>query len=106
MQAYQVLERLYRQKVQPDETQAEKRLTSESMLRIFGVYGLIVERTNLGRVIHTTRLKLAANDKILDKNLQFPTPAKILDHVLPLPIAPPADAAASPAEPSQPGCGI
>ncbi len=80
LQAYQVLERLYRQKVQPDETQAEKRLTSESMLRIFGVYGLIVERTNLGRVIHTTRLSCRQR-QILDR-LQFPTPAKILDHVL------------------------
>ncbi len=102
LQAYQVLERLYRQKVQPDETQAEKRLTSESMLRIFGVYGLIVEPTNLGRVIHTTRLSCRQR-QILDRPTPPPPPKSSTTCCC---RAPPADAAASPAEPSQPGCGI
>jgi hypothetical protein len=76
LQAYQTLERLYRQSVPPEAESAEQRLTAERLLRIFQVYGLCIERTAVGRVVHTTRLSLR-QQQILDR-LQFPTPAEIL----------------------------
>jgi Domain of unknown function (DUF4277) len=80
LQAYQVLERLYRQNVPPEEAQAEKRLTTERMLRIFQVYGLYVAQTSVGRVVHTTRLS-NRQQQILNR-LGFPTPAQILTRIL------------------------
>jgi Domain of unknown function (DUF4277) len=80
LQAYQVLERLYRQNVAPDEAPAEKRLTAERMLRIFQVYGLYVERTRVGRVVHTTRL--SNRQKQILHRLRFPTPAQRLTRIL------------------------
>jgi Transposase len=81
VQAYQVLERLYRQNVPPAETPAEKRLTTERMLRIFQVYGLLVSRTPVGRVVHTTRL--SNRQKQILSRLHFPTPAQTLARILP-----------------------
>jgi len=75
LQAYQVLERLYRQRVPPEETAAERRLTTERMVRIFGVYGLLVTNTAVGRVVHPTRLSNRQR-QILDR-LGFPTPAEL-----------------------------
>jgi transposase len=80
LQAYQVLERLYRQKVSDEESRDEKRLTSERMLRIFQVYGLIIEQINLGRVVYPTRLS-ARQKQILDR-LGFPTPEQTLRRIL------------------------
>jgi Domain of unknown function (DUF4277) len=80
LQAYQVLERLYRQNVPPEEAQADKRLTTERMLRIFQVYGLCVEQTTVGRVVHTTRL--SNRQKQILNRLRFPTPAQILTRIL------------------------
>jgi hypothetical protein len=80
LQAYQVLERLYRQNVPQEEAQAEKRLTTERMLRIFEVYGLYVDQTPVGRVVHTTRL--SNRQKQILNRLRFPTPAQILTRIL------------------------
>lgn len=80
LQAYQVLERLYRQKVLNEESRQEKRLTTERMLRIFAVYGLCIERTKVGRVVHTTRL--SERQKQILHRLGFPTPAQILSRIL------------------------
>lgn len=80
LQAYQVLERLYRQSVPRAEAVSEKRLTAERMLRIFRVYGLLVTRTAVGRVVHTTRLS-NRQQQILHR-LHFPTPAQILTRKL------------------------
>lgn len=82
LQAYQVLERLYRQNVPQEEVPAEKRLTSERMLRIFQVYGLYVEQTRLGRVVHTTRM--SDRQKQILNRLRFPTPTQILARKLTL----------------------
>jgi hypothetical protein len=81
LQAYQVLERLYRQRVPPEEAAAERRLTAERLLRIFGVYGLLVTETVVGRVVHPTRLSNRQR-QILNR-LGFPTPAHILAGRLP-----------------------
>jgi len=80
VQAYQVLERLYRQSVPAEQTQAEKRLTTERMLRIFQVYGLLVSHTPIGRVVHATRLN--NRQKQILNRLAFPTPAQILSRIL------------------------
>jgi hypothetical protein len=81
LQAYQVLERLYRQSVPPEETPAEKRLTTESMLRIFQVYGVLVSHVRVGRVVQATRL--SNRQKQILSRLHFPTPAQTLARILP-----------------------
>lgn len=80
LQAYQVLERLYRQSVTAEATEAEKRTTTENLLRVFQVYGLLVSNTPIGRVVHTTRLSNRQR-QILGR-LNFPTPAQTLDRKL------------------------
>jgi len=80
LQAYQVLERLYRQSVPEDALPAEQRLTTEQLLRVFQVYGLLVCDTTCGRVVHTTRLSNRQR-QILNR-LHFPTPAQTLNRIL------------------------
>ncbi len=78
--AYQLLERLYRQKVSADDPVTEQRMTTESLLRQFRVYGLIVRRSPVGRVVYATRLT-SRQRHILGK-LGFATPARILTRKL------------------------
>ena len=80
LQAYQALERLYRQSVPTDEAPAEQRLTSESLLRIFKVYGLLISTSRFGRIVHTTRL--SNRQKQILQRLNFPTPAQTLSRIL------------------------
>jgi hypothetical protein len=80
LQAYQVLERLYRQRVPADALPAEQRMTSEQLLRIFQVYGLLVQHGIYGRVIHVTRLSNRQSQVLA--RLQFPTPTQLIDHLL------------------------
>jgi hypothetical protein len=80
LQAYQVLERLYRQSVLQEESQTETRMTTECLLRIFQVYGLLVSNTSVGRVVHTTRL--SNRQKQILHRLNFPTPAQTLARIL------------------------
>src|SRR5207302_1556588 len=54
--AYQLLERLYRQGVPDDAPATEKRMTSESLLRQFRVYGLVCQQQPIGRVVYASRL--------------------------------------------------
>jgi transposase len=84
LQAYQMLERLYRQSVPDDAPRSEKRLTAETILRTFEVQGVIIEHTPLGRVLHATRPTLRQRH-ILDQ-LGLPTPAQYLaEHLPPVP---------------------
>jgi hypothetical protein len=78
--AYQLLERLYRQRVAPEAAPAEQRKTSESLLRQFHSYGLLVCRTAVGRVVYATRLT-GTQRRILNQ-LGFATPAQILSRKL------------------------
>src|SRR5215467_12403104 len=55
LQAYQVLERRYRQTVAADAPANEQRMTAETLLRHFRVYGCIVTSEKVGRVVHATR---------------------------------------------------
>lgn len=79
--AQHLLERFYRRSVPAGAPLAEQRLTAESLLRIFRPYGLIVRHTQLGQVIHATRLTSRQRDIL--RQLGFPTPAQLLAQVLP-----------------------
>jgi transposase len=74
--AYQLLERLYRRGLAADAPRAEQRMTSETLLRGFSGYGLIVCRTRVGQVVYATRLT-SSQRRILTQ-LGFETPAQIL----------------------------
>jgi hypothetical protein len=80
LQAYQVLERLYRQSVPAEALPQEQRMTTERLLRAFQVYGLLVRDTTCGRVIHPTRL--SNRQRQILKHLHFPTPAQTLERLL------------------------
>ena len=79
--AYQLLERLYRQSLAEDAPINEKRLTSESLLRQFQVYGLIIVRSRQGRVVYATRL--TSRQRHILHQLGFATPTQILSRTLP-----------------------
>jgi hypothetical protein len=76
VQAYQVLEQLDRQAVQPDTDQQQNRRTAERLLRAFNVYGLLINQGRLGRVVYATRL--CSRQKQILCHLHFPTPAQTL----------------------------
>lgn len=80
LQAYQVLERLYRTQVLAEEARDERRMTAERMLRTFQVYGLYIERIPIGNVVHTTRL--TERQKQILSRLGFPTPEEMLRRML------------------------
>jgi hypothetical protein len=80
LQAYQVLERRYRQTVPEEAPVGEQRMTAETLLRHFRVYGCIVRWENVGRVVHPTRL--TSRQRLILHQLSFPTPAQTLRRVL------------------------
>jgi hypothetical protein len=83
--AYQLLERLYRQSVGEEAEARERHRTTESLLRAFAGYGLIVRRNPYGRVVHASRLS-REQSRILGQ-LGFAGPAQLLAQVLaPLPL--------------------
>jgi hypothetical protein len=79
--AYQLLERFYRRSVPEGARAAERRRTSEWLLRQFRGYALIERPTRLGRVVQATRLSGHQQQILLQ--LGFPTPARLLAQVLP-----------------------
>jgi transposase len=76
LQAYQVLERRYRQTVAATALASERRMTAEMLLRHFRGYGLIVRRATVGRVVYATRLTQRQRQVL--NQLSFPTPAQTL----------------------------
>jgi transposase len=80
LQAYQVLERRYRQTVADDAPVSEQRMTAETLLRHFRGYGLIVVRHQLGRVVHASRL--TSRQRQILHQLSLPTPAQTLARIL------------------------
>ena len=74
LQAYQVLERRYRQTVPEDAPASEQRMTAETLLRQFRVYGCIVTSEKVGRVVHATRL--TSRQRQILNQLSLPTPAQ------------------------------
>jgi hypothetical protein len=81
LMAYYLLQRLYRQRVEPDAPASEKRTTAETILRSFQSYTLRVERRAYGRVVHTTQLTVRQRQVL--RRLNFPTPAELLCRRLP-----------------------
>jgi transposase len=79
--AYHLLQRRYRQAVPDDAPVAERRLTSESILRAFRVCPLIKASTSLGCVVHPLQLSHRQSDILA--RLNFPTPAQTLSRRLP-----------------------
>jgi transposase len=79
--AYHLIQRRYREAVPDDAPVAEKRLTTESILRAFRVCPLVKEATSVGCVIHPVRLTQRQRE-ILNR-LNFPTPAQTLCRRLP-----------------------
>jgi transposase len=83
--AYQLLERMYRQSVGEVAEPAELHRTTESLLRAFRGYGLIVRRSPFGVAVHASRLS-TEQARILGQ-LDFARPAQLLAQVLaPLPL--------------------
>jgi len=80
LQAYQVLERRYRQTVPEDAPVTEQRMTAETLLRQFRVYGCIVRTEKVGRVVHATRL--SSRQRQILNQLSLPAPTEMLRRIL------------------------
>ena len=78
---YFLIQRVYRQNVSDDASTNEKRTTTQTILRAFNRYTLIIHRTRLGREVQPTRL--TARQRQILQQLGFDTPAQILSRRLP-----------------------
>jgi hypothetical protein len=78
---YFLLQRIYRQNVPDDATTKEKRTTTQTILRAFNRYTLIIHQTRLGREVQPTRL--TPHQRHILQQLGFDTPAQILSRRLP-----------------------
>jgi transposase len=78
---YFLIQRVYRQNVPADASTKEKRTTTQTILRAFNRYTLIIHRTRLGREVQPTRL--TARQRQILQQLGFDTPAQILSRRLP-----------------------
>jgi len=79
--AYHLVQRLYRQAVADDAPLADRRMTTESILRAFRNCPLVKEATPLGCVVHPVQLTQRQR-RILDL-LKYPTPAQMIARRLP-----------------------
>jgi transposase len=79
--AYFLVQRLYRQQLPHDAKPKERRTTTETILRAFANYTLLLHHTRLGRVVQSTRLTTRQREIL--QQLGFPTPAQILCRRLP-----------------------
>jgi transposase len=81
--AYFLLQRMYRQSLPEDAKPKERRTTSETILRAFNKYVLLMHRSRLGREVQPTRL--STRQRELLQRLGFSSPAQILSQLLPRP---------------------
>lgn len=81
LQAHQLLERLYRQRVPADAPRSDQRCTAESLLRDFKVCGVLISRTVIGPVVRATRP--SARQRQILHRLRLPTIAQTLARTLP-----------------------
>ncbi len=84
---YFLLQRLYRQSVPAEAPLKERRTTTETILRAFSRYMLLIHHRRLGREVQTTRL--TTRQRQILNQLGFDTPAQILSRRLPRPPRPP-----------------
>jgi hypothetical protein len=86
LMAYHLIQRRYRQRLEPDAPVTEQRTTTETILRAFHRYTLRIERRPYGRVVHVNQL--SARQRQILQRLNFPTPARVLSARLPHPLRP------------------
>jgi Domain of unknown function (DUF4277) len=78
---YYVLQGLYRQTVPAEASAAEQRTTTQTILRAFVSYTVLIHRTRVGREVQPTRL--TTRQREIPQQLGFDTPAQILSRRLP-----------------------
>jgi len=78
---YFLLQRMYRQNVSATASKKEKRTTTETILRAFSRYTLLIHKTRQGREVQPTRLTTRQREIL--SQLGFDTPAQILCRRLP-----------------------
>jgi transposase len=78
---YFLIQRIYRHNLPDDASTKERRTTTETILRAFNSYALILHRTRLGREVQPTRL--TTRQRQILGQLGFHTPAQILSRQLP-----------------------
>lgn len=83
LMAYFLLQRIYRQTVPKDATEKERRTTTDTILKVFSSYTLLVQRTRLGLKVQPTRLTTPQREVL--QQLGFSTPATFLRQRLPRP---------------------
>jgi transposase len=76
-----LIQRMYRQQVPPHAPAKERRTTTETILRAFSNYTLLIQHTRLGREVQPTRLTTRQREIL--QQLGFDTPAQILSRRLP-----------------------
>lgn len=81
LQAHQMLERLFRQRILADEPVALRRTTAETLLRRFARCSVLIRHERLGRVVSAMRMTTRQRE-ILNR-LGFPTLTQTLQNVLP-----------------------
>jgi len=79
--AYYLIQRVYRQRLDPEAPEAEKHTTTETILRAFQEYTLRIEYRREGRVFSAN--VLSARQREIFLRLGFPTPAQVLSRTLP-----------------------
>lgn len=79
--AYFVIQRLYREQVPDDASAADQRTTTETLLREFASYSLIVTHSEVGRIIQPAAL--SERQRSILRQIGFATPAQILSRRLP-----------------------
>lgn len=78
---YFLIQRLYRENVPADAPAKEHRTTTQTILRTFNSYLLIVHHTRVGRQVQPTRL--TTRQRTILTRLGFDTPSQILSRRLP-----------------------
>jgi hypothetical protein len=78
---YYLLQRLYRQSVPKKASLKEKRTTTQTLMRAFANYTLLVHSHRQGREIQTTQLTTRQREIL--QRLGFPSPAQLLSQRLP-----------------------
>lgn len=78
---YFLIQRIYRQNVPKDAPVKEQRTTTQTILRAFSNYTLIIYQHRLGREVQPTRL--TTRQRQILQQLGFDTPAQILSRRLP-----------------------
>lgn len=78
---YFLIQRMYRQSLPADAPVKEQRTTTQTILKAFSNYTVLIHHTRLGREVQPTRL--TSRQRQLLQHLGFPSPAKILSQRLP-----------------------